>query len=406
MTVSKITPVNNYTGNGSATTFDFDFLIEDESELLVQYTDSDGVQTTLTLDVDYSINEVGNEEGSYITFPLDKSSYGVLTSDEVITLALRLDIEQEKEYANSSKFLNSTLEWSLDYITRILQIMNRYIERCVKIQEGSSDSAEAYFTELLEDIEEIVTAAKSEFESELETYKTQVDSEIAEFESSVNSSVETFEAQVNTTVSEFEETVNTTLADYKTEVDTEIAEFEENVNSTIDTVTQAAENINELEEAIENASQMASNAEESAAAANETLAELQSFYDNAMTNIENLADTSLSNLTQTGEDKLNYNVFCVNTGETDDEGNPAFLSVSDGVLTTSGEFVVTTAAGKTYTVSDTLTLDISDYEDGTYNIYVNPVDLTLSVIDNTLTAGITFPDDAVYGDYLLNKNTL
>ena len=71
-------------------------------------------------------------------------------------------------------------------------------------------------------------------------------------------------------------------------------------------------------------------------------------------------------------------------------------------LTTSGEFDVTTAAGKTYTISDTLTLDVSDYEDGTYNVYVNPVDLSLSVISNTITSGITFPDDAADGDYLLN----
>ena len=71
-------------------------------------------------------------------------------------------------------------------------------------------------------------------------------------------------------------------------------------------------------------------------------------------------------------------------------------------LTTSGEFDVTTAAGKTYTITDTLTLDITDYEDGTYNVYVNPVDLSLSVLDNTITYGITFPDDAEDGDYLLN----
>ena len=67
MTVSKINPVNNYAGDSSVTRFDFDFLIEDERELLVQHTDSSGIQRTLTLDVDYSINEVGNKNGSYIT---------------------------------------------------------------------------------------------------------------------------------------------------------------------------------------------------------------------------------------------------------------------------------------------------------------------------------------------------
>ena len=120
------------------------------------------------------------------------------------------------------------------------------------------------------------------------------------------------------------------------------------------------------------------------------------------------AAKDLSDLSQTGENKLNYNVFSVNSGEVNDDGTPAFISIVEdedegtSVLTTSGEFVVTTAAGKTYTITDTLTLDITDYEEGTYNVYVNPVDLSLSVLDNTITYGITFPDDAEDGDYLLN----
>lgn len=138
MTVSKNNPVNNYAGDSSATQFDFDFLIEDSGELLVQHTNSSGEQTALTLDVDYSIHEVGNKNGSYITFPIAGSSYSVLAADEVISLSLKLDIEQDKEYANSNKLNFSTLEWSFDYITRILQIMNRLLARAVKIQEGSN----------------------------------------------------------------------------------------------------------------------------------------------------------------------------------------------------------------------------------------------------------------------------
>ena len=142
MTVSKITPVNNYTGNGSTTTFDFDFLIEEEKELLVQKTNALGVQETLTLNVDYSIAETGNENGSHITFPIAGSTYNVLGSDEVISLSLELDIEQEKEYKNSSKLHLATLEWSLDYIIRLIQILNRKTERSVKVQEGSGQTAD------------------------------------------------------------------------------------------------------------------------------------------------------------------------------------------------------------------------------------------------------------------------
>ena len=53
-------PYNNWSGNGSTTTFDFDFYIENETQLKVYHTNALGVQTLLLHDVDYSINELKN----------------------------------------------------------------------------------------------------------------------------------------------------------------------------------------------------------------------------------------------------------------------------------------------------------------------------------------------------------
>ena len=68
--IPETNPYNNWSGNGSSTTFDFDFYIEDATQLTVYRTGSDGVQSKLTYGTDYSINEFKNENGSYITFPL------------------------------------------------------------------------------------------------------------------------------------------------------------------------------------------------------------------------------------------------------------------------------------------------------------------------------------------------
>ena len=78
ITVSSIVPVNNYEGNGSTKIFDFDFLIENTDELKVIHISEDGINTALIEGVDYSVNEVGNKNGSYITFPLETSSFPVL----------------------------------------------------------------------------------------------------------------------------------------------------------------------------------------------------------------------------------------------------------------------------------------------------------------------------------------
>ncbi len=139
MTVSSIVPVNNYTGNGSSTTFDFDFLIENESELVVTHKNINaGNETVLTIGIDYSINETGNKNGSYITFPLQTSNYSILSTEEMITLSLSLPIKQESEFENSANLNLSVLEWTFDYIVRILQILTRKVERSVKVQEGET----------------------------------------------------------------------------------------------------------------------------------------------------------------------------------------------------------------------------------------------------------------------------
>lgn len=142
MTVSNITPVNNYTGNGTNKLFDFDFPIEDKTELVVTHISNKGIKTKLICDLDYTINIAENGEnnsyGQSITFPIPSSNYEILKNDEKISLSLSLPIEQQKEIKNSNKLNLSTLEWCLDYLTRIAQIQNRQLERAIKVQEGSN----------------------------------------------------------------------------------------------------------------------------------------------------------------------------------------------------------------------------------------------------------------------------
>lgn len=172
MTVSSITPVNNYTGNSSAKIFDFDFLIENQEELQVVHTNSEGVLTTPEFGVDYSINEIGNENGSYITFPLEGSNYNVLSDEEIISLSLTLPIKQESEFENSANLNLNILERTFDYIVRILQIMNRKIDRSVKINEGSSVTPD----EMIENLQNCAQNAKSYAESSSQKSQESFDS--------------------------------------------------------------------------------------------------------------------------------------------------------------------------------------------------------------------------------------
>lgn len=167
MTVPQQTPVSNCWGNNSATEFSFNFYIAKESELLVEHTDLNGIKSTLENGVDYSIHQVGNTEGSYITFPLTGSKYKTLAWDtstdkkELLTLSLTLPIQQIAEYKDSGDLSKHNLELSFDYAIRLIQILNRTISRAVKVSEGDKVTPDQLIESLNESKRIAVDAANS-----------------------------------------------------------------------------------------------------------------------------------------------------------------------------------------------------------------------------------------------------
>ena len=602
--IPETNPYNNWSGNGSTTTFDFDFYIEDETQLVVYHTDSDGVQTTLTLDADYSINEVGNENGSYITFPLSGSSYDVLEDDEIISLCLTLPISQENEFGKSSYLNLETLEYSLDYLTRICQIIKRYLERCVKIQEGASDSAEEYFDNFKSEFSSEISAQIAEFKSTLETIDSTLEAastamdtlavitaaaeksgevieSLSQFEYkltykpfSVNtgettdsgepdwlrikqkivietnvlsdgisdftfdsaayfdnvsiygdyvftytsgawyldgeevtlsdygiSFTETFEAEMTTSVyaitaasldeEQFLSTTENVIGKYNflcTVIDgnkdsrVNITDISSTLSAGVDSEVYF-DSVDEGEFVFTYKGDTVTYEDEDGVTAENTIVYNSSsgegvvgsmVYDDeddntVITNINyeyidggttpgawyldgeevDLADygiTVLGNpdngcsITVTVDALVEDTIYWTLNGTTVDlsdygityegeetDGDLLIVTVtsslSDGdtitvtvydpeddsvqqeyYLETNGEYTVTTAAGTSYTLSDELTYSITDLSEGAYNVYIDPVDLSLSVLDNTITANIAFPSDAADGDYLLNAS--
>lgn len=116
------------------------------------------------------------------------------------------------------------------------------------------------------------------------------------------------------------------------------------------------------------------------------------------------ANRQLSNLANVGMSQ--YNIFSVNTGVVDADGEPAFLVETGNTIATSGTFTATTASGDIYTISQTLTYDKSLLPAGDYNIWIDPVEKQITLDQKVFTIGKKFPDDAADGDYLLNISQL
>ena len=152
--IPQQTPVKNHWGNNSTTVFDFDFYINDAEQIKVTHTDMSGYVSNPVLGVDYTVNSVGNLNGGNITFPIEGSTYSVLgwnestNEKELLSIALDLPVEQPAEYSMSGDLNKKNLEYSLDYLTRLIQILYRQISRTTKIAEGSSQSVDEFIAEL------------------------------------------------------------------------------------------------------------------------------------------------------------------------------------------------------------------------------------------------------------------
>ena len=146
--IPEVNPYNNYRGDGSATHFDYDFMIQNGSQLIVQKIDENDVAERLVENIDYEIAVIDDEYAGYIRFPIEDSSHGILQENETLSLQLTLPFEQISEYGQSSLLDLNSIEFSLDYLTRLCQILKRQLERSVKVNEGSDSTP----TELLDTI--------------------------------------------------------------------------------------------------------------------------------------------------------------------------------------------------------------------------------------------------------------
>jgi len=175
--IYDILPVNNYLGNNSSTQFDFDFYVENENQLKVFIFDEHEIKTELKNNIDYRINELGNKNGSFIVFPLSSSSYSILNDKQKISLELNLSAHQITQYNNSSLLNLSAIEYSFDYLTRLVQILKRKVDLCVKVEECSNSTPNDLMNLLTVSASQAKEYANqaSDFKNEVEILKESVE---------------------------------------------------------------------------------------------------------------------------------------------------------------------------------------------------------------------------------------
>ncbi len=129
---------NDYVGNNTTAEYDYGFKIFSESHLKVTVRTAAGVESTLVLTTDYTIDGVGNETGGSITLVdanqawLDSVS-GFLDDDMELIITRSVPKKQLTDFANQEDFYPETHEQEFDTLVMMIQEMQEVLKRCVKV---------------------------------------------------------------------------------------------------------------------------------------------------------------------------------------------------------------------------------------------------------------------------------
>ncbi|MEE9303673.1 MAG: hypothetical protein V3U84_07785 [Thiotrichaceae bacterium] len=143
MTVSAPIPTrHDFVGNDVATSFSYTLKIDVKTHVRLVHTDSAGVENgladPLVVDVDYTVNGVGDAGGGTVDFPKAGSVYSTLATGEKLSIIYNLPIAQETDVPNLGRVFNEDIEKALDYITVLVNQLQEKFDRSIMLPEGST----------------------------------------------------------------------------------------------------------------------------------------------------------------------------------------------------------------------------------------------------------------------------
>ena len=131
MTVSSLNTKNSYNGDGSATSFAYQFPIHSTAELTVIERSSIGTETVKALGSHYSITDNGAAGGNVIfsTAP---------ASGVTVVLLRNTNLTQEVDYIENDAFPAETHEAAIDKLTLQIQEAQEELDRSVKFSRTNA----------------------------------------------------------------------------------------------------------------------------------------------------------------------------------------------------------------------------------------------------------------------------
>ena len=134
MTVSTTIIKSSHNGNGSTTTFAYNFKIFADSDLVVIIRSSTGTETTKTLTTHYTVSGAGDASGGSITFTTGNTP----ASGETVVIRRNVPQTQAIDYIANDPFPAETNEEGLDRTTMIAQQISEATDRSIKLSRTNT----------------------------------------------------------------------------------------------------------------------------------------------------------------------------------------------------------------------------------------------------------------------------
>ena len=116
-----------YLGDGGTVAFAYNFLIDEDTELVVVVKDTSDVETIKTITVDYTVSGVGSASGGDVEFVVAPAA------GEVVGLYRATELAQGLDLQNRAVVTPQLLEDAYDELTKITQDINERSTRSLKV---------------------------------------------------------------------------------------------------------------------------------------------------------------------------------------------------------------------------------------------------------------------------------
>jgi hypothetical protein len=134
MTVSTTIIKSSHNGNGSTTTFAYNFKIFADTDLVVIIRSAAGTETTKTLTTHYTVAGAGDASGGSITF----TAGNIPVTGETVVIRRNVPQTQAIDYIANDPFPAETNEEGLDRTTMIAQQVSEATDRSIKLSRTNT----------------------------------------------------------------------------------------------------------------------------------------------------------------------------------------------------------------------------------------------------------------------------